>query len=131
MCRVKQDEIATLPDTEAVNWEPLGKIIGIGTMFLYSIKEAILKELWSVAPVSKIQREEVLPFWLDECEFMKKGKVVIELALAWGVNFDFWSNSKILIYCSWVKPKEGAVDPCGADSDTLLIVAFFEDLHFY
>jgi hypothetical protein len=53
--------MVTVPDIEANICEPFGKDTGMGTMFLYVLKELRLKVMWSVAPVSKIQRVERLP----------------------------------------------------------------------
>ena len=44
------------------------------------VREERSKVIWSVAPVSSIQREGFLPFGLEEGECKAKGDVVTELA---------------------------------------------------
>lgn len=85
-----------------------------------------LKEKWSVAQVSKIQILGFLPFTLEEWECMTKGEVETKLIV--GLGLDYWSNSKMLLNCYWVKPNEGEVEPRGEASDALLTVAVDDEL---
>lgn len=82
------------------------------------MKEVLSKEMWYVAPVSKIKRCEFLPLGLNECKFMTKGEVEKELAL--GLGLDCWSNYMMLLYCSWVNPNDDATEPCWEESKVML-----------
>lgn len=105
---------------EATTCEPSSKLTRIWTVFLHSMKDEKLKEKWSVAPASKMQRLGFLPLTLDECEFRTKGE--LETKLTVGVSLDCWSNDRMLLYFSRVKLKED-VEPLGEAFDSLLTVA--------
>lgn len=101
---------------DADNWEPSEKLTYIITIGLWSIKDEILKEMWYIAPISKIQRVVDLQFTLDEWKFKTTGELDTELALE-GI-LDCCRNSRTLLYFSWVKPykvevetDEGTLDP--------------------
>lgn len=76
----------TVPEMEATTLDPLGKLTGICTMFLYSMNNEMLKVIWSVTLVLRIQRVGFLPLALVEWEFRIKGEV--EMELAWELSFD-------------------------------------------
>lgn len=62
--------------------------------------------MWSVAPVSKIQKLGCLPSGQNDLEVKVRGVLQITLALRFKLGCDFYNKPGRLWYFSLVKPKD-------------------------
>lgn len=85
---------------------PLGKETQIGFIVWYDKKEVRVEVMWSVTPVSKIQKLGCLTSGEDDLEVKARGVLETSLALGFELGCDYCNKPIRLWYCYWVKPKD-------------------------